>query len=167
MKNYIPVIKKVKNTIANIGFFLEELFYFEQKTTKKERVLFYILKESVNNRTVFLKSVVKRLSWIKPCIIQAAQNIVKDLNKQGLISLVKDCPNCKTGFIYLPTACPNCGMKLILQEITFKGKSYRPRFSIEITEEGKKYVSDLIKSYNAISSFFIAWNSYVSLKAQV
>lgn len=163
----MPVIKKIKNAIANLGFFLEELFYFEQKTTKKERVLFFILKESTNNRTVFLKSVVERLSWIKTCIIQAAQNIVKDLNKQGLIFLVKDCPKCKTKFIYLPEACPNCGKKLILQKITFKGQKYRPRFSIEITEKGKKYVSDLIKSYNAISSFFIAWNSYVSLKAQV
>ena len=120
--------------------------------------MFFILKEVSNGITVFLKSIINRLSWIKTCTTQAAQNIISELEKTGLITKVKECPNCKTIFRLLYHQCENCGKKLILQNIYFKDKRLRPRYAIEITDKGRNFVKEWVQSYLSIDSFFNTWN---------
>ncbi len=140
----------------------QELFYLEKLLTKKDKVMFFIFKESHNNNTVFLKSIIKRLSWKKPCKIQEAQNIIRDLAKQGLISIIKKCPQCGTSFNFLPDFCESCGYKLLLQKINFKDKRLRPRYAIDITEKGKKSVNELIYAYINIYTFLNVWNKHLN-----
>lgn len=161
LNNAIKNIEKSsgQNTLTDL---LIQLLYLEKKATKKERVLFFILKEGINDRTVFLKSIIKRLSWKRPVTTQEAQNIIIKLEKQGLVSVVKHCPNCKTDFKFLPHQCEKCGYKLILQDVSFRDKRLRPRYVIEITVKGIDFVKELIKSYHYIDSFFSAWEKYFS-----
>lgn len=140
-----------------------ELKYIDKLLTKKDKVMFYILKEFNNNRTVFLKSIIKRLSWSKPCKTQEAQNIVRNLEKQGLISLIKSCLQCGTSYNLLPDICDQCGHIFILQKMKFKDNRLRPRFAIELTDKGKFYINELINAYSHVYSFFNIWYKYLSL----
>ncbi|MFX1305154.1 MAG: hypothetical protein ACFFBV_13030 [Promethearchaeota archaeon] len=158
--NQLYFFKKVPKNYRSIVLF-KQLFYFEKKATKKERVMFFILREAHNNRTVFLKSIINRLSWTKPCTIQEAQNIIGRLEENGLISIIKKCPACDTSFNFLPNYCRNCGYKFIKQKVTFNDNRQRPRYAIEITDKGKSYVKELIESYLYINSFFASWNKYL------
>ena len=142
----------------------KQLFYLEKKITKKEVVLFFILRETHNKRTVFLKSIMKRLSRLKSCTPQEAQNIARDLKRQGLILIIKNCPKCGMTFNSLPNVCKDCGHLFILQKVSFKDKRLRPRSAIEITNLGKKIIWELINEFNHINSFFRAWVKYISLK---
>jgi len=144
-----------KNTLLDL---LKQLLILEKNSTKKERLLFFILKELSNSRTVFLKSIINRLSWMKPCTTQEAQNIIKTLEKQELVIIIKECPNCTASFHLLFDRCENCGNKLILQNVYFKDKRLRPRYAIEITDKGKLFVREWIQSYLSIHSFFNIWN---------
>jgi hypothetical protein len=146
-----------KNTLKDLSM---ELYYLDKRLIKKDIVLFEILKESYNNRTVFLRTIIKRLSWQKPCKTQEAQNIIRDLVKQGLISLIKSCPECGISFYFLPDKCENCGHIFILQKENFQDKRLRPRYAIEITEKGKIFVNELINAYIYIYAFFNKWNKY-------
>ena len=152
-----------KTTLKDL---FKELLYLEKLLTKKDKVMFYIFKEFYNNRTVFLKSIIKRLSWQKPCKIQEAQNIIRDLGNQGLISLIKGCPECGVSFNFLPDKCENCDHVIILQKIPYKDKRLRPRYAIEITAKGKKFVNGLINAYIYIYAFFNIWNRYIGLNKQ-
>jgi predicted transcriptional regulator len=162
---FIPLInpKKVSNK-NNVNLLFKQLCSFEEKATKQERIMFFILKEIHNNQTVFLKSIMHRLSWKKPCSTQEAQNIIKCLEKHGLISIIKECPTCSTAFNYLPNYCKNCGYKIIKQIISFKDKRLRPRYAIEITEKGREFVNELITSYYNIYSFFNTWSNSINHK---
>ncbi len=162
------IIKKIsrpseKFTLSDL---FKQLFYLEKKITKKEVVLFFILKETHNKRTVFLKSIMKRLSRLKSCTPQEAQNIARDLKRQGLISIIKKCPKCGMLFNYLPNVCKDCDHLFILQKISFKDRRLRPRSAIEITESGKKLIGELINEFNHINSFFRAWIKYIRLKLE-
>ena len=97
VKNTIKISKK--HTLLDL---FKQLLYLEKNSTKKEKVMFFILKEVSNNRTIFLKSVINRLSWIKPCSTQEAQNLIRKLERLGLISIIRHCPNCKTFLNFLP-----------------------------------------------------------------
>ena len=150
-----------KTTLRDL---FQELVYLEKMLTKKEKIMFYIFKERHNNRTVFLKSIIKRLSWIKPCKTQEAQNIIQGLEKEGFISIIKNCPHCGTSFNFLPDICENCGHIFILQKENFKDKRVRPRYAIEITDKGKIFVNELINGYIYIYAFFNMWNRYIGFK---
>jgi len=140
------------------------IFYLEKLLTNKEKIMFEIFRESINNHTTSLKSIIKRLSWQKPCTTQEAKTLVDKLEEQGLILKIKKCPQCGTSFYYLPDTCENCGHIFILQRVKFKDKRFRPRFAIEITEAGKFYVNELINVYIHIYVFFDTWNRYIGLK---
>ena len=157
LNNIITHIKKTSKNNTPLDLF-KQLLYLEKNSTKKERVMFFILKEVSNGNTVFLKSIINRLSWIKTCTTQAAQNITTELEKTGLITKVKECPNCKTIFHLLFDQCENCGKKLILQDIYFKDKRLRPRYAIEITDKGRSFVKEWVQSYLSLDSFFNTWN---------
>jgi len=159
IKNITQIFKK--STLRDL---FKQLYYLEIKATKKEKVMFFIFKEMYNNRTVFLKSIIKRLSWIKPCTTQEAQNIIRKLERQDLISIIRKCPRCHTSFNLLPNTCENCGHIFILQKISFEDNRLRPRYAIEITEKGIEFVKELIETYHHINSFFFAWNKYVNLR---
>jgi len=148
--------------ITTLKDFFQELFYLEKLLTKKDKIMFFIFKESYNNHTVFLKSIIIRLSWIKPCKTQEAQNIISKLEQQGLVSIIKNCPQCGASFYFLPNMCKNCGYRFILQKVTFKDKRVRPRYAIDITENGKKFVNELIDAYINIYAFFNVWNKYLN-----
>jgi hypothetical protein len=140
IKNMLKTSKK--GTLRDL---FKQLSYLEKNTTKKERVMFFILKEVSNNRTVFLKSIINRLSWTKPCSTQEAQNLFKGLEQEGLVLIIKHCPSCKTFFNLLPHFCEKCGHKFIQQKIFFNDKRSRPRYAIEITDKGRLYVKEIIK----------------------
>lgn len=158
----LPLMSE-KNTFKD---FLKELFYLEKLLTNKEKIMFEIFKESYNRNTVFLKLIIKRLSWQKSCncTTQQAKDLIDELVDQGLILKIKHCPQCTTPFYYLPDMCENCGYIFIRQKIYFKDKRYRPRFAIEITDRGKSFVNSLIKRYLYIYNFFHKWNKYICLK---
>ncbi|MFX0024501.1 MAG: hypothetical protein ACFE9S_19460 [Candidatus Hermodarchaeota archaeon] len=161
-----PLVNLKKVSIKNrVNVLFKQLYSFEEKATKQERIMFFILKETYNNRTVFLKSIMNRLSWKKPCSTQEAQNIIKCLERQGLILIIKACPTCSTAFNYLPNYCKNCGYKIIKQIISFKDKRLRPRYAIEITEKGKEFVNELIIAYYNIYSFFNTWSNSINHKS--
>jgi hypothetical protein len=160
VKNTIKTSKK--HTLLDL---FKQLLYLEKNTTKKKKVMFFILKEVSNNRTVFLKSVMNRLSWIKPCSTQEAQNLIRKLERLGLISIIKRCPNCITFFNFLPHQCAKCGHKFIQQKITFKDKRLRPRYAIKITDTGRLYIKEIIESYRYINSFLRTLNNYIRLKS--
>ena len=160
------IIKKIsgpseKSTLSDL---FKQLYYLEKKTTKKEVVLFFILRETHNKRTVFMKSIMKRLSRLRSCTPQEAQNIARKLKRQGFISIIKKCPKCGMTFNSLPNACKDCGHLFILQKVSFKDKRLRPRSAIEITNSGKKIICELIVEFIHINSFFKAWIKYISLK---
>jgi len=159
IKNITQIFKK--STLRDL---FKQLFYLEIKAIKKEKIMFFIFKEMHNNRTVFLKSIIKRLSWIRPCTTQEAQNIIRELEKQELISIIRKCPRCYTSFSLLPNTCENCGYAFILQKISFEDNRLRPRYAIEITDKGVEFIKELIEAYHHINSFFFAWNKYFSLK---
>lgn len=150
-----------KSTLSDL---FKQLFCLEKKITKKEVVLFFILRETHNKHTVFLKSIMKRLSRLKSCTPQEAQNIARDLKMQGLILIIKKCPKCGMTFNSLPNACKDCGHIFILQKVSFKDKRLMPRSAIEITDSGKKLICELINEFKHINSFFRAWTKYTRLK---
>ena len=150
-----------KTTLRDL---VQELIYLEKMLTKKEKIMFYIFKEHYNNHTVFLKSIIKRLSWRKPCKTQEAQNIIRGLEKEGFILVIKNCPHCRASFNFLPNICENCGHIFILQKVNYKDKRFRPRFAIEITDKGKDFVNELINTYVYVYAFFNKWNEYIGLK---
>ncbi len=159
IKNITQIFKK-----STLNDLFKQLYYLEKKATKKEKVMFFIFKEMYNNRTVFLKSIIKRLSWIKPCTTQEAQNIIRKLERQELISIIRKCPKCYTSLNFLPDACENCGHIFILQKISFVDNRLRPRYAIEITNKGVEFLKELIEAYYYLNSFFYAWNKYVNLR---
>ena len=150
-----------KTTLRDL---FQELISLEKLLTKKEKIMFFIYKEWYNKRTVFLKSVIKRLSWLKTCTTQDAQNIKGELEKEGFISIIKNCSHCGTSFYFLPDICENCGHIFILQKENFKDKRARPRFAIEITDKGRVFVNELINGYIYIHAFFNMWNRYIGFK---
>ena len=154
-------ITSKKTTLKDL---FTELYYLEKLLTKKDKVMFEIFKESYNNHTLSLKSIIKRLSWQKKCKTQEAKTLIDRLEEQGLILKIEKCPQCGTPFHYLPDVCEKCGYIFILQKIKFKDKRFRPRYAIEITEEGKSYVNELINSYIYLYAFFDKWNKYIGLK---
>ncbi|KKK59562.1 hypothetical protein LCGC14_3033150 [marine sediment metagenome] len=156
LNNIITHIKKTSKNNTLLELF-KQLLYLEKKSTKKERVMFFILREVSNGHTVFLKSVMNRFSWLKTCSTQNAQNLISELEKNGLITIVKECPNCKTIFRRLHHQCENCGKKLILQDIYFKDKRSRPRYAIEITDKGRVFVREWVHSYLSLDTFFNTW----------
>ncbi|MFW9821589.1 MAG: hypothetical protein ACFFE4_01555 [Candidatus Thorarchaeota archaeon] len=160
-KNLFETSQNVK--IYTFRDLLNQLHYWEKKATKKEKVMFLIFKELINNRTTVLKSILKRLSWNKPCRIQEAQNLIKNLEKQGLVLRVNNCPNCKSPFNYLSDNCEKCGYELIIQEVDMQDKRLRPRYAIMITEKGITFVKELMTEYHQIHHFFITWYKQESL----
>ncbi len=150
-----------KTTLKDL---FKELFYLEKLLTNKEKIMFEIFRESHNNHTISLKTIIKRMSWQKPCTTQEAKTLIDKLGEQGLIFKIEKCPHCGTPFYYLPDFCENCGHVLILQKKKFKDKRFRPRYAIEITDEGKSYVIELINSYIYMHAFFNSWNKYIGLK---
>jgi len=106
-----------KSTLSDL---FKQLICLEKKITKKEVVLFFILRETRNKHTVFLKSIKKRLSRLKSCTSQEAQNIASELKSKGLISIIKNCPKCGMTFNSLPNTCKDCGHIFILQKVFFK-----------------------------------------------
>lgn len=162
--NNLVQILSLGSKKTNLRDLFQKLISLDKLLTKKERVMFFIYKEWYNKRTVFLGSIIKRLSWSRTCILQEAQNIKGDLEKQGLISIIKDCPHCGVSFNYLPNECENCGHVFILQEVDFKDKRSRPNFEIKITDKGKHFVIELINSYIYVFGFFYKWNEYIGVK---
>ena len=164
----IKIMKKRSGVSENstLPDLFKQLFCLEKHITKKEVVLFFILRETHNKRTVFLKSIMKRLSRLKSCTPQEAQNIARELNRQGLISIIRKCPKCGMTFSSLPKACKDCGHQFILQKVSFKDRRLRPRSAIEITNSGKKIINELINEFNHINYFFRAWIKYISLEME-
>jgi hypothetical protein len=141
----------------------QELLLLEKMLTKQDRVMFFVFKESYNNHTISLKSIIRRLSWQKDCTTQEAKTLIDKLEKQGLILKIEKCPQCSTPFYYLPDECENCDHIFIGQKINFQDKRFRPRFAIEITDAGKSYVNELIEGYMYIHKFFHKWSKFVSM----
>jgi len=164
----IKIMKKRSGVSENstLPDLFKQLFCLEKHITKKEVVLFFILRETHNKRTVFLKSIKNRLSRLKSCTPQEVQNIARELKRRGLISIIKKCPKCGIAFSSLPNACKDCGHLIILQKIYFKDRRLRPRSAIEITNLGKKLIYELIDEFNHINFFFRAWIKYISLKLE-
>jgi len=145
------ITKQSKNT--SLRDLLAQLYSLEKKTTKKERVMLFIFKETINNRMLVLKLIKKHLSEMKPCTTQEALNIIRELEIQGFISLIRKCPKCNSEFNILPIKCAKCGHIFITQKTYYKDKRWRPRFAIEITKIGKNFVNELIKINFYINSF--------------
>lgn len=131
--------------------------------TKKKIIMFFIYKEWYNKRTVFLESIIKRFSWLKTSSLQTALNIKDELKDLGLISIIRDCPQCGASFTSLPDECEKCGHIFILQEVHFKDNRYRPKFEIKITEKGKYFVNELINASVYVYAFFNKWNEYIGI----
>ncbi|MFX1487566.1 MAG: hypothetical protein ACFFBI_00340 [Promethearchaeota archaeon] len=142
---------------------LNQLNYVEE-IPQKDLVMFYIYTESLRHRTVIYKMIMKRLSWSKSkvCSLQAVENLIEDLEKEGLTIRIRNCPRCNKSFNHLPDKCEFCGHVIITQKLTFKDKRSRPKLAVELTENGRYYVRELIKTYRTISSFFLAWYKYES-----
>ena len=162
--NNLVQILSLASKKTNLRDLFQELISLEKLLTKKEKIMFFIYKEWYNKRTVFLKSIIKRLSWLKTCTTQEAQNIKGDLEKQGLVSIIKDCPQCGASFNFLPNECENCGHIFISQKVNFKDNRSRPNFEIKITDKGKDFVNELINTYVYVYAFFNKWNEYIGLK---
>ncbi len=65
-----------------------QLYSLEKKTTKKERVMLFIFIETINDHILFLKSIKKQISGIKPCTTQEALNIIRELETKHLIEFL-------------------------------------------------------------------------------
>jgi predicted amidophosphoribosyltransferase len=91
--------------------------------------------------------------------------MIRRLEQQELITIIKKCPACFAPFKFLPNYCKNCGYKLIKQKIDFNDNRFRPRYIIEITDKGISFVKELIRSYSFINSFFNLWNRHANLKS--
>ena len=76
-------IKPSKNYSLNDLF--KQLYALENKTTKEERIMLFIFKESINNHTIFLKLIKNRLSLLQRCTTQEALNIIRKLESKGFI----------------------------------------------------------------------------------
>jgi hypothetical protein len=129
--------------------------------------MLFIFKETINNHTIFLKSIIKRLSWVKPCTPQEALNIIKNLETQGLILVIKKCQNCGINYNVIPYKCENCGHIFILSKNSFENKRLRPRFIIEITKMGISFVNHLIETQFYVNSFFQVLQRYKYTKNSV
>ena len=151
-------IQSSKNYSLNDLF--KQLYALENRTTKEERIMSFIFKESINNHTIFLKLIKKRLSLLKLCTTQEALNIIRKLETKGFILKTKKCPKCDTEFNFLPNKCEKCGYDFNLKHYTFKNKCSRPRFIIEITKMGKDFVDHLIENHFYIYNFFQVLQRY-------
>ncbi len=150
-----------KHTLKDL---LNQLYQWEKKATKKEKIMFFIFRESMNGNIIFLKSIIKRLSWSKSCTTQEAHNLIRRLEKQGLIFILKSCPNCDHPLNFISNKCEKCDYVVFSQEFDFKDKRLRPRYAIKITDKGIAYVKELIKEYLHIQSFLISWYKHESIK---
>lgn len=137
-----------------------QLYALEKTITKKERIMLFVFKETINNRKIFLKSIIKRLSWVKPCTLQEALNIIKKLETQGLILTIRKCQKCGINFNVIPYKCDNCGHIFILNKNSSKNKRSRPRFIIEITKLGISFVNHFIETQFYVNSFLQVLQSY-------
>ena len=161
LNNTINIIGET-NEKFTLPDLLKQISYLSQRTTKKERILFFIFEETKRNRTVFLDSITKCLLLKNPCSRQEALNIVEDLEKKELIIRIRGCPACETPFINLAIQCDKCGHQLILQPVSFKDKRSRPRFAIEITKKGRLYLKETMRAFFNINSFFAVWRNFAA-----
>jgi hypothetical protein len=135
--------------------FMNQLYSWEKKATKKERIMIFVFKESLSGRAIFLKSIIKRLSWTKPCTTQEAHNLIERLVKEDLVFILRNCPKCGTLLRFNSNTCEMCAHKLFSKGFDFKDKRARPRYAIQITDKGREYVKLLISEFLYIHSFLM------------
>ena len=118
-------------------------------TDKEEKVLFFIMEQSIKNVDVYSNMISKRFSWSNT----TTKRFIDSLVSKKYLEKITTCRNCGMKYQRIPRIC-QC-FRLLIRQTEFKNKKLiYPHFLIKILQKGKEIVNIRMNDYyNALNQF--------------
>ncbi len=129
-------------------FHLLHVFY-EMITDKEEKVLFFIIEQSIKNVDVYSNIISKRFSWSNT----TTKRYIDSLASKGYLEKVTKCGKCGKEYQRIPRIC-KC-LNLLIRQVEFRNnKLIHPHFLIKIVQKGKELANIRMNDYHDALNFF-------------